>query len=42
MVLVNADFNQYYGALSGRVHVDGRTWRVDKLFAVTEESALEL
>ena len=42
VVLVNADFNQYYGALSGRIHVDGRTWQVDDMFAVTEESALEL
>ncbi len=25
-VLVNADFNQYYGELSGTVHLDGRTW----------------
>ena len=42
VVLVNADFNQYYGTLSGRIHVDGRTWRVDDMFAVTEESSLEL
>jgi len=42
VVLVDADFNQYYGLLNGRVHVDGRTWRVDDLFAVTEESSLEL
>ena len=42
VVLVDADFNQYYGTLEGRIHVDGRTWQLDPLFAVTEESQLEL
>ena len=40
--LVNTDFNQYYGALSGTVHIDGESWRLDEVFAVTEESLLEL
>ena len=42
VVLVDADFNQYYGTLSGRVHLDGRTWRIEDYFAVCEESLLEL
>lgn len=42
VVLVDADFNQYYGAVSGRVRIGDRTWRVPETFAVTEESQLEL
>ncbi len=42
VVLVDADFNQYYGSLDGRVHLDGRTWLVQDYFAVCEESLLEL
>ncbi len=42
VVLVDADFNQYYGILSGEVHIDGRTWLVENVFCVTEESTLEL
>ncbi len=40
--LMNADFNQYYGELSGSVRAGGRTYVLDGLFAVTEESLLEL
>jgi hypothetical protein len=40
--LVQADFNQYYGELSGRIGVDGRVLRLEETFAVTEESLLEL
>ena len=42
MVLVDADFNQYYGHLNGRIHLDGRTWQVQDYFAVCEDSLLEL
>jgi hypothetical protein len=42
VVLVDADFNQYYGSLNGRIHLDGRTWQVHEYFAVCEESQLEL
>ena len=42
VVLVDADFNQFYGSLNGRVHLDGRTWRIEDYFAVCEESQLEL
>lgn len=42
LMLVRADFHQFYGALSGDVTVGGRTWRLDPCFAVTEESLLEL
>ncbi len=40
--LMNADFNQYYGELTGRVRAGERTYAIDGLFAVTEESLLEL
>jgi catechol 2,3-dioxygenase-like lactoylglutathione lyase family enzyme len=40
--LMKADFNQYYGDLSGRVRVGGQTYLLDPMFAVTEESLLEL
>ena len=42
VVLVDADFNQYYGDLSGRVRAGGKTWIVEDFFAVCEESLLEL
>jgi hypothetical protein len=42
LMLVNADFNQYYGMLSGRVTVDGRRFELEPCFAVTEQSLLEL
>ena len=42
VVLVDADFNQFYGTLSGQVHLDGRTWIIEDYFAVCEESRLEL
>ena len=42
LMLVNADFNQYYGTLSGRVTVDGRAFELEPCFAVTEQSLLEL
>ena len=41
-VLLNVDFNQYYGAISGRLRVGGRTLYFDDMFAVAEESLLEL
>ncbi len=40
--LMKADFSQYYGDLTGRVRVGGRTWALEPMFAVTEESLLEL
>lgn len=42
LVIATSDFNQYYGALTGRLKVGGRVWRLDEVFAVTEESFLEL
>ena len=42
VVLVDADFNQYYGTLRGRIGVAGQTWVLDDFFAVCEESLLEL
>ena len=41
-VVVRADFNQYYGPVHGTVTVDGRTLRLDGVFAVVEDSLLEL
>ncbi len=40
-VLLNVDFNQYYGEISGAVRVDGRTWELEPTFAVAEDSRLE-
>jgi len=40
--LMKADFSQYYGDLTGRVRVGGRTTRLEPMFAVAEESLLEL
>lgn len=40
--VVEADFNQYYGELSGTVIAGGRTFDVDDWFVVTEESLFEL
>ncbi|HCH65776.1 MAG TPA: hypothetical protein DFR83_23435 [Deltaproteobacteria bacterium] len=42
VVLVDADFNQFYGTLHGQVHLHGRTWLLQDYFAVCEESLLEL
>ena len=42
LMLVSADFNQYYGQVSGTVRVGGRTLRLEPCFAVCEESLLEL
>ncbi|HJN72677.1 MAG TPA: DUF2804 family protein [Myxococcota bacterium] len=42
LVLVRADFHQFYGELSGTVRVGGRRLRLEPCFAVTEESLLEL
>ncbi len=42
LMLVSADFNQYYGMVSGTVQVGGRTLKLDPCFAVCEESRLEL
>ena len=40
--LIRADFTQYYGVLSGRFGLDGRSWSLEETFAVTEDSLLEL
>jgi hypothetical protein len=40
--LIHADFHQYYGEVTGRVQVGGRTWRLEPMFAVAEESLLEM
>lgn len=40
--LVDADFNQYYGQVEGRLWVDGEPWRLLPTFAVTEDSRLEM
>ena len=40
--LVNADFHQYYGVLSGWVRLGGREFCIEPMFAVAEESLLEL
>lgn len=40
--LMKVDFSQYYGDLTGRVRVGGRTYQLEPMFAVTEESLLEL
>lgn len=40
--LMKADFSQYYGDLTGQVRVGGRTLVLEPMFAVTEESLLEL
>jgi hypothetical protein len=42
LVLVSTDFNQYYGALSGRLRVAGKTLVLQEMFAVTEESLMEI
>lgn len=41
LLVVNADFNQYYGILSGLIHIDGMTWHLEDTFAIAEESLLE-
>ncbi len=40
-VLLNVDFNQYYGELSGSLRVAGETWDLVPTFAVAEDSRLE-
>lgn len=42
LMLVRADFHQFYGELSGTVSVGGRRFELEPCFAVTEESLLEL
>ncbi len=42
VVLVDADFNQYYGQVSGQVGIDGETYTIADLFAVCEDSRLEI
>jgi len=42
LVVLKADFRQYYGRVDGSVHVDGSTWNLEGVFAVGEESSLEL
>lgn len=39
---LHTDFNQYYGEVSGQVHVDGVTWELEEVFAVGEDSLLKL
>ena len=41
-VLAKGDFNQYYGEVSGRIRVSGRSLVLDGVFAVTEDSRLEI
>ena len=41
-VLAKGDFNQYYGEVSGRIRVAGRSLVLDGVFAVTEDSRLEI
>jgi hypothetical protein len=40
-VLLNVDFNQYYGELTGAVCVRGRVWELEPMFAVAEDSRLQ-
>ena len=40
-VLINVDFNQYYGLLSGRLQVAGETWELTDYFACAEDSLLQ-
>jgi hypothetical protein len=40
--LVKTDFHQYYGVLTGKVRVGGRVWCLEPMFAVAEESLLEM
>lgn len=39
---VHTDFNQYYGPATGTLTHDGRTWEIQGLFAVCEDSLLVL
>ncbi|MED5369761.1 MAG: DUF2804 family protein [Myxococcota bacterium] len=41
-VLAQGDFNQYYGEVSGRIRVADRSLVLDGVFAVTEDSRLEI
>ncbi|MEL6350062.1 MAG: DUF2804 family protein, partial [Myxococcota bacterium] len=41
-VLINVDFNQYYGEVSGDIVIHGERWTLQPTFAVCEESLLEL
>jgi len=40
-VLLNVDFNQYYGELTGSIRLNGRTWALEPSFAVAEDSLLQ-
>ncbi|MCB9795547.1 MAG: DUF2804 family protein [Alphaproteobacteria bacterium] len=40
--VIDADFHQHYGEVEGEVRVAGERWRLDPVFAVTEESLLEM
>ena len=39
---IDADFNQYYGELSGKVAIAGRVWELERFFACAEDSRLQL
>ncbi|MCB9761411.1 MAG: DUF2804 family protein [Alphaproteobacteria bacterium] len=41
-VVLVADFNQYYGEVSGQVCLDGELWELEPTFAVAEESLLQV
>lgn len=41
-VIIDADFNQYYGELSGKVAIAGRVWELERFFACAEDSRLQL
>lgn len=40
--LVEADFKQFYGPVTGTLSLDGERWTIEEAFAVTEDSLLEL
>lgn len=42
VILMDADFNQHYGELTGSVVVDGETYRLEPSFATLEDSRLEI
>jgi hypothetical protein len=40
--LLDIDFNQYYGALSGRLVSAGKAYRIDRVFTVCEDSRMNI
>jgi Protein of unknown function (DUF2804) len=39
---LHTDFNQHYGTANGKLHVDGRTWLIDDMYALCEDSLIQL